>query len=105
MEITQAALTGKSFCFTGVRLKDPELVKSVAGMRSIVDAQLNLETFDRLSAFFNLVDDASLAPADKLAVAVPRGNGPDLFIFAHDRLGDWATSGLLETKQRRRSSR
>ncbi len=33
---------------------------------------------------------------DKLSVAVPRGHGPDLFIFAHDRLGDWAASGLLE---------
>lgn len=33
---------------------------------------------------------------DKLTVAVPRGNGPDLFIFAHDRIGAWAEAGLLE---------
>jgi maltose-binding protein MalE len=33
---------------------------------------------------------------NKVSVAVPRGNGPDLFIFAHDRVGDWAASGLLE---------
>ena len=32
----------------------------------------------------------------KLETAIPRGNGPDLFIAAHDRLGHWAASGLLE---------
>jgi maltose-binding protein MalE len=34
--------------------------------------------------------------ADKLTSAIPRGNGPDLFIFAHDRIGAWATSGTIE---------
>ena len=34
--------------------------------------------------------------ANKLQVAIPRGNGPDLFIFAHDRVGDWAEAGLIE---------
>ena len=33
---------------------------------------------------------------NKVTVAVPRGNGPDVFIFAHDRVGDWAAAGLLE---------
>jgi maltose-binding protein MalE len=33
---------------------------------------------------------------DKISLAVPKGNGPDLFIFGHDRLGDWAQRGLLE---------
>jgi arabinogalactan oligomer/maltooligosaccharide transport system substrate-binding protein len=31
--------------------------------------------------------------ADKLSAAVPRGKGPDLFIFPHDRLGGWVESG------------
>ena len=31
--------------------------------------------------------------ADKLSAAVPRGKGPDLFIFSHDRLGGWVESG------------
>ncbi|HEY5926579.1 MAG TPA: extracellular solute-binding protein, partial [Kofleriaceae bacterium] len=30
--------------------------------------------------------------ADKLTNAIPRGNGPDLFIFADDRIGAWAES-------------
>jgi len=34
--------------------------------------------------------------ADKLTSAVPGGNGPDLFIFAHDRIGAWAEAGVLE---------
>ncbi|HEY1555205.1 MAG TPA: extracellular solute-binding protein [Kofleriaceae bacterium] len=34
--------------------------------------------------------------ADKISSAVPRGNGPDLFIYAQDRVGDWADSGVIE---------
>ena len=34
--------------------------------------------------------------ADKLSSAVPNGNGPDLFVYANDRLGDWTASGILE---------
>jgi arabinogalactan oligomer/maltooligosaccharide transport system substrate-binding protein len=34
--------------------------------------------------------------ADKLTAAIPRGHGPDLMIFAHDRLGDWVESRLVE---------
>lgn len=31
--------------------------------------------------------------ADKITAAVPRGKGPDVFIFAQDRLGGWIASG------------
>lgn len=34
---------------------------------------------------------------DKVNAAIPRGKGPDLFIFAQDRLGAWAASGLVES--------
>jgi maltose-binding protein MalE len=34
--------------------------------------------------------------ADKITAAAPRGHGPDLMIFAHDRLGDWAASRIVE---------
>ena len=33
------------------------------------------------------------AYADKLSAALPQGKGPDLFIFAQDRLGGWVESG------------
>jgi maltose-binding protein MalE len=34
--------------------------------------------------------------ADKLTSAIPGGNGPDLFIYSQDRIGDWADSGVIE---------
>jgi maltose-binding protein MalE len=34
--------------------------------------------------------------ADKLTSAIPRGNGPDLYIYADDRIGAWADAGTLE---------
>jgi len=33
------------------------------------------------------------ALADKITAAVPRGKGPDVFIFAQDRLGGWVEGG------------
>lgn len=33
------------------------------------------------------------AIADKISAAVPRGQGPDIFIFAQDRLGGWIEAG------------
>ena len=34
--------------------------------------------------------------ADKLTSAIPGGNGPDLFIYPQDRIGDWADAGVVE---------
>src|SRR5512136_636141 len=31
--------------------------------------------------------------ADKITAAVPRGKGPDIFIYAQDRLGGWVEAG------------
>src|SRR5262249_38669702 len=33
------------------------------------------------------------AIADKITAAVPRGKGPDIFIYAQDRLGGWIEAG------------
>ena len=33
---------------------------------------------------------------DKLGSAIPNGNGPDLFLYSQDRLGDWTAAGVLE---------
>ena len=38
--------------------------------------------------------------ATKLEASVPRGNGPDLFIFAHEKLSDWVTSGIVRPVSR-----
>jgi len=34
--------------------------------------------------------------ASKLTTAIPRGNGPDVFVFAHERIGGWARSAIIE---------
>ena len=33
--------------------------------------------------------------ANKLTTAIPRGNGPDGFIFAHERIGDWSEGKVI----------
>lgn len=35
------------------------------------------------------------AYTSKLTSAIPRGHGPDVFIAAHERVGDWVRTGLL----------
>ena len=37
--------------------------------------------------------------SSKIRSAVPRGNGPDLFIYNHDQLGGWADAGLLAPQE------
>lgn len=33
---------------------------------------------------------------DKITAAIPLGKGPDIFIFAHDRIGGWVEAGIIE---------
>lgn len=33
--------------------------------------------------------------ASKLSTAMPRGNGPDVFIYAHEKVGSWQEAGLV----------
>lgn len=39
------------------------------------------------------------AYTSKLTSAIPRGHGPDVFIAAHERAGDWVRSGFLATPE------
>lgn len=34
---------------------------------------------------------------DKITAAIPRGKGPDIFIFAHDRIGGWVEGNVIES--------
>jgi len=36
------------------------------------------------------------AYSNKLTTAIPNGNGPDLFIGAHDQIGHWSSTQLIE---------
>ncbi|MBI5498756.1 MAG: extracellular solute-binding protein [Deltaproteobacteria bacterium] len=42
-----------------------------------------------------LVEVPSEALTGKLASAIPRGHGPDVFIWAHEQLGAWVEAGLV----------
>ena len=61
------------------------------------------EAFEKVVANFNQANAGKIkattlavpydAFADKITAAVPRGKGPDVFIFAQDRLGGWIAAG------------
>jgi pimeloyl-ACP methyl ester carboxylesterase len=51
------------------QLKDSALLAAVMPLRPMLEEQLSMESLDRLDAFFNLVDDKTLQPAEKLALA------------------------------------
>ncbi|HQI04592.1 MAG TPA: extracellular solute-binding protein, partial [bacterium] len=55
------------------------------------------DKFNELNNNFNVVllSVPYDAFANKLTNAIPRGNGPDAFIFAHERIGDWAESSII----------
>jgi arabinogalactan oligomer/maltooligosaccharide transport system substrate-binding protein len=55
-----------------------------------------VETFNKANAGKVKVSTLAVpydAFADKITAAVPRGKGPDVFIFAQDRLGGWIAAG------------
>jgi len=59
--------------------------------------------FEKVVAAFNARPDTKIkvdalavpfdAFADKISAAVPRGKGPDVFIYAQDRMGGWVEAG------------
>ena len=61
------------------------------------------DSIDAIVAQFNASHDAQIealavpskAYKSRLMSAIPRGNGPDLFINAHEVTGEWARSSLL----------
>jgi arabinogalactan oligomer/maltooligosaccharide transport system substrate-binding protein len=61
------------------------------------------DAFEKVVAAFNAANAGKItattlavpydAFADKITAAVPRGKGPDVFIYAQDRLGGWVEAG------------
>jgi arabinogalactan oligomer / maltooligosaccharide transport system substrate-binding protein len=55
-----------------------------------------IETFNQARAGKIAVSTLAVpydAMADKITAAVPRGKGPDVFIYAQDRMGGWVEAG------------
>jgi arabinogalactan oligomer/maltooligosaccharide transport system substrate-binding protein len=59
-----------------------QIMKRFAALNSPIKVKLQGVPFDA----FN----------DKIKIVLPKGRGPDLFIFAHDVLGAWSEMGFLE---------
>jgi maltose-binding protein MalE len=81
----------------------PEGRRSVTLWHAYRDAER--EAIDKLAQHWNQQQPAirlevlavpSDALIDKYQVAVQGGNGPDLVIFAHDKIGVWARDGLIQ---------
>jgi arabinogalactan oligomer/maltooligosaccharide transport system permease protein len=76
---------------------EPELVvwhayrgEEAAGLQSLVSTWA-----EQTGVVVEVVPIPYQAFANKLASAIPRGNGPDLFLAAHEQAGSWARSGLI----------
>jgi maltose-binding protein MalE len=67
---------------------------SGAELEALEDAVSQVEQDSELK--IRLVSVPYEAFADKLTAAIPNGNGPDIFIFAHDRIGHWKANHLIE---------
>lgn len=66
--------------------------KEEAALKKVVDAY-NAQGGEIEIKLLGIPYDAF---ADKITAAIPRAKGPDLFIFAHDRIGDWAARQVIE---------
>jgi arabinogalactan oligomer / maltooligosaccharide transport system permease protein len=60
-----------------------------------------LEEYEKQNPQYNVVSLALPYDAfiNRLEAGIPRGNGPDLFIAAHEKIGTWVNSGLIEPLQ------
>ncbi|MHB1846698.1 MAG: extracellular solute-binding protein [Deltaproteobacteria bacterium] len=67
------------------RAEEAEALAQLAG-------QFNASQADYRLVLLSIPYDAMAA---KVSAAIPRGHGPDLFIFAHERVGSWAPGDLL----------
>ncbi|MGA7991678.1 MAG: extracellular solute-binding protein [Thermoanaerobaculia bacterium] len=95
--LTAALLTGAA-CLAGELLAQKELVvwhayraEEKAALEKVV-AQYNAAVAAKGIKVSTLAVPYD-AFADKITAAVPRGKGPDVFIYAQDRLGGWIEAG------------
>jgi arabinogalactan oligomer/maltooligosaccharide transport system substrate-binding protein len=59
-----------------------EIAKAFNGSQDRLELRLVPVPFDALG--------------DKITAAIPQGKGPDLFIYAHNRIGDWSEAKIVE---------
>jgi arabinogalactan oligomer/maltooligosaccharide transport system substrate-binding protein len=80
-----AAETKEIVLWHGYRAEEKAALEKVIGQFNAANASKGIQV-KTLAVPYD-------AYADKISATVPRGKGPDLFIFAQDRLGGWIEAG------------
>jgi len=96
------ALTAAVLCVAAALLAGPARAEIVLWHTYHADEQDGLE--QAIEAYNEAHPDNPILPqampfggfSGKLRSAIPRGNGPDLFIFAHEPIGGLVEAGLIE---------
>jgi arabinogalactan oligomer/maltooligosaccharide transport system permease protein len=80
-----------------VRRVEPDLVvwHAYRGAEATVLNELARQWGESEGVVVEVVPIPYQAFANKLTASIPRGNGPDLFIAAHEQAGGWFGSGLI----------
>jgi maltose/maltodextrin transport system substrate-binding protein len=74
--------------------KDLRLLVWINGDKGYNGLQKVGDAFEKLSGVKVVVQHPEAAP-DKFQAAAGAGKGPDIFCWPHDRVGEWAKSGLI----------
>ncbi len=74
--------------------KPPQLLVWINGDKGYNGLQKVGDAFERASGVKVVVQHPEGAP-DKFQAAAGAGTGPDIFCWPHDRVGEWAKSGLI----------
>ncbi|MBL0086724.1 MAG: maltose/maltodextrin ABC transporter substrate-binding protein MalE [Ideonella sp.] len=74
--------------------KPPQLLVWINGDKGYNGLQKVGDGFERVSGVKVVVQHPEGAP-DKFQAAAGAGKGPDIFCWPHDRVGEWAKSGLI----------
>ena len=74
--------------------KPPQLLVWINGDKGYNGLQKVGDAFERASGVKVVVQHPEGAP-DKFQAAAGAGKGPDIFCWPHDRVGEWAKSGLI----------
>ncbi len=74
--------------------KDLRLLVWINGDKGYNGLQKVGDAFERISGVKVVVQHPEAAP-DKFQAAAAAGKGPDIMCWAHDRVGEWARSGLI----------
>lgn len=95
---TLAIVSFLSISATGYAQTAPNLLIWINGDKGYNGLQKVGDNFTKISGVKVIVQHPEGAP-DKFQAAAGAGKGPDIFCWPHDRIGEWASSGLITPVQ------